>query len=195
HGNIQFDADREAVDVYLRDHVHPNTVTFPTLEEKLQYLIDENYYEREVFDQYRPDFVKQLYRQAYGHNFRFPTFVAAYKYYNSYTQKTNDGTRYLETFEDRVVAVALTLARGQEDLAQSLVDDILLGRFQPATPTFLNAGRAQRGELVSCYLLRSEDNMESISRNITNALQLSKRGGGVAICLTNLREQGAPIKG
>src|SRR5699024_4052906 len=74
HENIQFDADREAVDVYLRDHVHPNTVTLPTLAEKLQYLIDENYYEREVFDQYRPDFVKQLYRQAYGHNFRFPTF-------------------------------------------------------------------------------------------------------------------------
>lgn len=36
--------------------------------------------------------------------------------------------------------------------------------------------------------------MESISRNVTNALQLSKRGGGVAFSLSNLREQGAPIK-
>jgi len=65
---------------------------------------------------------------------------------------------------------------------------------QPATPTFLNAGKKQRGELVSCFLLRIEDNMESIGRAINSALQLSKRGGGVAFALTNLRESGAPIK-
>lgn len=67
-------------------------------------------------------------------------------------------------------------------------------RFQPATPTFLNAGKKRRGEYISCYLLRIEDNMESISRAIGTSLQLSKRGGGVALCLTNLREIGAPIK-
>ncbi len=37
--------------------------------------------------------------------------------------------------------------------------------------------------------------MESIGRGINSALQLSKRGGGVALMLTNLREAGAPIKG
>ena len=37
--------------------------------------------------------------------------------------------------------------------------------------------------------------MESIGRSINSALQLSKRGGGVALMLTNLREAGAPIKG
>ena len=36
--------------------------------------------------------------------------------------------------------------------------------------------------------------MESISRAINSSLQLSKRGGGVALLLTNLREAGAPIK-
>src|SRR5699024_10298876 len=34
----------------------------------------------------------------------------------------------------------------------------------------------------------------SIGRNINSALQLSKRGGGVALLLSNLREHGAPIK-
>jgi len=76
----------------------------------------------------------------------------------------------------------------------SLVEEIIAGRFQPATPTFLNSGKAQRGELVSCFLLRIEDNMESISRAINSSLQLSKRGGGVALLLTNIREAGAPIK-
>lgn len=36
--------------------------------------------------------------------------------------------------------------------------------------------------------------MESIGRSINSALQLSKRGGGVALLLTNIREHGAPIK-
>jgi ribonucleoside-diphosphate reductase alpha chain len=75
-----------------------------------------------------------------------------------------------------------------------LVDEMITGRFQPATPTFLNCGKAQRGEFVSCFLLRTEDNMESIARAINSSLQLSKRGGGVALSLTNIRESGAPIK-
>lgn len=90
--------------------------------------------------------------------------------------------------------VALTLAQGDETLATQLTDEMLSGRFQPATPTFLNCGKQQRGELVSCFLLRIEDNMESIGRAVNSALQLSKRGGGVAFLLSNLREAGAPIK-
>ena len=42
------------------------------------------------------------------------------------------------------------------------------------------------------FLLRIEDNMESIGRAVNSALQLSKRGGGVAFLLSNLREAGAP---
>jgi ribonucleoside-diphosphate reductase alpha chain len=90
--------------------------------------------------------------------------------------------------------VALTLGEGNEDRAIHLVEEIISGRFQPATPTFLNCGKRQRGEFVSCFLLRIEDNMESIARGINSALQLSKRGGGVALSLTNIREYGAPIK-
>ena len=36
--------------------------------------------------------------------------------------------------------------------------------------------------------------MESIGRAVNSSLQLSKRGGGVGLLLTNLREMGAPIK-
>ncbi len=193
-GEIQFDKDREAAHQYFRQHVNQNTVFFHNLDEKLDYLISENYYEREVLDQYTRNFVKQLWDVAYAKKFRFPTFLGAFKYYTSYTLKTFDGKRYLERFEDRVCMVALTLAAGDETLATKLVHEIIDGRFQPATPTFLNSGKQQRGEPVSCFLLRIEDNMESIGRAISSALQLSKRGGGVALLLSNVREAGAPIK-
>lgn len=193
-GNIQFDADRQAARQYFLQHVNQNTVYFHDLKEKLDYLVEEGYYEQHVLDQYDFDFIKSVFKRAYAAKFRFPTFLGAFKYYTSYTLKTFDGLRYLERFEDRVSMVALTLGRGDRDLVNNIVDEIISGRFQPATPTFLNAGKAQRGELVSCFLLRIEDNMESISRAINSSLQLSKRGGGVALNLTNLREQGAPIK-
>ncbi len=193
-GRIQFDADRKAARQYFLTHVNQNTVFFHDLEEKLEYLVTEGYYEAHVLDQYDFADIKALYKRAYAHKFRFPTFLGAFKYYTSYTLKTFDGTRYLERFEDRVVMVAMYLARGDLALAQILVDEMMTGRFQPATPTFLNAGKAARGELVSCFLLRIEDNMESIARGINSSLQLSKRGGGVALSLTNLREAGAPIK-
>lgn len=193
-GRIQFGKDREAVRQYFRRHVNPNTVVFPTLEEKIEHLIENDYYEAAPIRRYDWAFVKDLYRRAYAHEHRFRTFLGAFKYYTSYTLKTFDGTRYLERYEDRVVVTALYLGAGDEELATRLVDEMMTGRFQPATPTFLNAGKAQRGELVSCFLLRVEDNLESIGRGVNSALQLSKRGGGVALLLTNLREQGAPIK-
>ncbi|MGB4779086.1 class 1b ribonucleoside-diphosphate reductase subunit alpha [Microbacterium sp.] len=193
-GKIQFDADKRAAREYFLQHVNQNTVFFHSLQEKLDYLVEKEYYEPAVLEKYPFEFIKGLTDRAYAAKFRFETFLGAFKYYTSYTLKTFDGKRYLERFEDRVVMTALSLADGDQRLATQLMDEIIAGRFQPATPTFLNAGKAQRGELVSCFLLRIEDNMESIARGINSALQLSKRGGGVALLLSNIREAGAPIK-
>lgn len=193
-GRIQFDKDRQAVDAFFAAHVRPHSVTFSSQEERLQTLVREGYYDESVLARYDRAFVVSLFARAHASGFRFQTFLGAWKFYTSYTLKTFDGKRYLEHFEDRVVMVALTLAQGDEALASQLTDEMLSGRFQPATPTFLNCGKQQRGELVSCFLLRIEDNMESIGRAVNSALQLSKRGGGVAFLLSNLREAGAPIK-
>ncbi len=193
-GEIQFEADQLAARQYFLDHVNTNTVFFHNLQEKLGYLVENDYYESETLEQYSDEFINAIFDRAYAAKFRFPTFLGAFKFYTSYALKTFDGDRYLERYEDRVTMVALHLARGDEQLACRMVDEMISGRFQPATPTFLNSGKKQRGELVSCFLLRIEDNMESIARAINSSLQLSKRGGGVALSLTNIRENGAPIK-
>jgi ribonucleoside-diphosphate reductase alpha chain len=194
NNKIQFGKDKEAARSYFLDHVNQNTVFFHSLEEKLDYLVENEYYDHMLLEQYDYEDTKKLFKHAYSYKFRFPTFVGAYKFYTSYALKTFDGERYLERFEDRVVMNALLLARGNVQHAKDVIDEIISGRFQPATPTFLNAGKKQRGEYVSCFLLRVEDNMESIARAVTSSLQLSKRGGGVGLNLTNVRELGAPIK-
>ncbi|NCH59890.1 class 1b ribonucleoside-diphosphate reductase subunit alpha [Cronobacter dublinensis] len=193
-GRIQFAKDREAVEAFMAAHVQPRTVAFPDTHARLAYLVSEGYYDDNVLKRYDAAFVAGLFDEAHRYGFTFKTFLGAWKFYTSYTLKTFDGKRYLEHFPDRACMVALTLACGDEALARQILVEILSGRFQPATPTFLNCGKQQRGELVSCFLLRIEDNMESIGRAVNAALQLSKRGGGVAFSLSNLREAGAPIK-
>ena len=137
NGEIQFDKDKEAAKAYFLDHVNQNTVFFHSLEEKLEYLIENEYYDKEVLDQYDFEFVKNLFKQTYEHKFRFASFLGAYKFYTGYALKTFDGNRYLERFEDRVCMNALMLAHGDTKLAQDLVEEIISGRFQPATPTYL----------------------------------------------------------
>ena len=84
NGHIQFEADRQAAHQYFLQHVNQNTVFFHNLDEKLDYLVEENYYEPEVLDQYSRTFVKFLIDHAYAKKFRFPTFLGAFKYYTSY---------------------------------------------------------------------------------------------------------------
>ena len=193
-GSLQLHRDHDAARAFFLEHVNPNTVFFHNLKEKTDYLVENDLWKRETVETFTFDQFKELFKQAYAYKFRFQSFMGAYKFYNQYALKTEDGTRYYERYEDRVVMCAIDLSGGDYDLARDLVDAIIGGYFQPATPTFLNAGRAQGGERVSCFLLRVEDNMESIGRAINSSLQLSKRGGGVGINLSNLRETSAPIK-
>lgn len=195
NGQIPLNKDKEALASFLEENVGPNTKRFANLKERFDYLIANDYYEAEFIHKYDFSFIEKLYAFLHQANFHFKTFMAAYKFYAQYALKTNDGAYYLENFIDRVAANALFAANGNEELAMALADEIIHQRYQPATPTFLNAGRKRRGELVSCFLIQITDDMNSIGRGINSALQLSRIGGGVGITLSNLRGAGAPIKG
>lgn len=192
---IDFEADREAARQFHLQEVNTRTMYFPSLEEKLDYLFVNGYYEKEVWDRYSFTDTKFLYQYAYSFKHRFTSFLGALKFYTSYAMKSFDGQNWMERFEDRVVACALELAAGDVELAKDMIREIITGRLQPATPTFSNCGKKQRGERVSCFLLDIQDSMNSIGRAVNSGLQLSKRGGGVGFNISNIREHGAPIKG
>ena len=195
NGVVPLHKDKEALDAFMKENVETCLMTFDSYEERLNYLIENNYIEEEFIRKYSMDFINELHEWMLSQKFEFHSFMGAYKFYNQYALKTNDGQHYLETIEDRALMNALYFAEGDEQLARDLADELIHMRYQPATPTYLNAGRKRRGELVSCFLLDVTDNMNSIGRAINSALQLSRIGGGVGINLSNLREAGAPIKG
>ncbi|MBS9338537.1 class 1b ribonucleoside-diphosphate reductase subunit alpha [Fructobacillus sp. M2-14] len=195
NGQIQLEKDQEALEAFMKENVEPNLKKFDSLKERFDWMIENDFLEKAFVEMYDMTFIEKLYAFLEEQNFQFASFMAAFKFYNQYAQKTNDKAYYVESYLDRVAVNALFYANGDEDLAMSLANEMIHQRYQPATPSFLNAGRARRGELVSCFVLQSTDNMNSIGRIINSALQLSKMGGGVGINLSNVREAGAPVMG
>jgi len=185
---------QEALAAFLVQNVQPNTKTFDSLKDRFDYLETHDYLETGFIAKYDFAFIEKLYAYLKSQDFHFKTFMAAYKFYAQYALKTNDGDYYLENYIDRVAMNALYFADGDPKLAMDLADEIIHQRYQPATPSFLNAGRSRRGELISCFLIQSTDDMNAIGRTINSALQLSRIGGGVGINLSNLRGAGDPIK-
>ncbi|PPB12976.1 class 1b ribonucleoside-diphosphate reductase subunit alpha [Brevibacillus laterosporus] len=192
---FQFNKDKEAAKSYFVDYINQNTVFFHDLKEKLDYLTENNYYETDFLVKYTYEEIKEVFDLVYDKKFRFPSFMSAFKFYHNYAMKTNDGSKFLERYEDRIAIVALFLAKGDSKKALQYADLFISQEYQPATPTFLNAGKKRRGELVSCFLLEVDDSMNSIGFSINSALQLSKIGGGVSLNLSKIRAAGEQIKG
>ena len=127
---IQFDKDIAAAELFVQGEVAERTKKFDSVRERLQFLFDNLYYNKEVFDAYSPEFLDKIYAYADSFNFSFETFLGAFKFYSSYALKSFDGKQYLENFEQRTVAVALELAAGNETKAMEFVEEIITGRFQ-----------------------------------------------------------------
>ncbi|RUS47059.1 class 1b ribonucleoside-diphosphate reductase subunit alpha [Cohnella sp. AR92] len=192
-GFFQLDKDREAVDSFMEE-VKRRSLSFASTAEKVRYMIDQDFYEN-VYDQYTEQEVEDVYALAHSYDFQFQSYMAASKFYTDYAVKSNDKSLYLEHYPDRVSIVALHLGGGNADTALKLTSAMMEQRVQPATPTFLNAGKSRRGELVSCFLLEMDDALNSINYVLGTCMQLSKIGGGVAVNLSKLRGRGEPIKG
>ncbi|MCJ1763901.1 class 1b ribonucleoside-diphosphate reductase subunit alpha [Mammaliicoccus sciuri] len=192
-GFFDIEKDQEALEVYLEE-ISEKTIQFNDPIERLHFLVEQDFY-YDLFKEYSEASLKEINQFADSIPFQFASYMSASKFFKDYALKTNDKSEYLETYKEHVIIVSLYLAKGNVEQAKQFVEGMIEQRIQPATPTFLNAGRARRGELVSCFLLEVDDSLNSINFIDSTAKQLSKIGGGVAINLSKLRARGEAIKG
>ncbi|GFN33322.1 class 1b ribonucleoside-diphosphate reductase subunit alpha [Paenibacillus xylaniclasticus] len=192
-GFFRLEKDQEAVAAFMEE-VAAKSMRFGSYTEQVQYMIKNDFYE-DVYAQYTAEQVEELFGITHGFGFQFSSYMAASKFYTDYAMKSDDRSVYLEQYPDRVAMVALHLGAGDYDKAKRLAAAMMEQRVQPATPTFLNAGKSRRGEMVSCFLLEMDDSLNSINYVLGTCMQLSKIGGGVAVNLSKLRGRGEPIKG
>ena len=193
-GNYDLDKDKEAVRSYFVEHVNKYTVFFHDLREKLDYLIENQYY-IDFYKKYKFSDIEEVFDLVYAKKFRFPSFMSAFKFYQNYALRDNTGEFFLERYEDRIAAVALFLADGDKKKALEYAKLMINQEYQPATPTFLNAGKVRAGQMVSCFLDEVGDNLTGIGYAIDEGMKLSSIGGGVAYNFSKLRARGEAIKG
>ncbi|HBG41909.1 MAG TPA: ribonucleotide-diphosphate reductase subunit alpha [Porphyromonadaceae bacterium] len=191
---FQFEKDKEAVRSYFLEYVNKNTVFFYTLKEKIDYLIENRYYEN-LLEVYSFEDIKRVYDLMYAKKFRFPSYISAFKFFQNYALRDDSGEKFLERYEDRLACTALYLGHGDIDRALEYAELFINQEYQPATPTFLNAGKKRSGELVSCFLDEIGDSLNGIGYAIHSSMKLSSIGGGVSLNISKLRGRSEAIKG
>ena len=192
-GNYDLDKDKQAVRSYFLEYVNKYTWFFHDLREKIDYLIENNYY-IDFYKKYQFSEIEAVFDLVYAKKFRFPSFMSAFKFYQNYALRDNAGEFFLERYEDRIAVVALFLADGDQKKALEYAEMMINQEYQPATPTFLNAGKLRAGQLVSCFLDEVGDNLTGIGYAIDEGMKLSSIGGGVAYNFSKLRARGEAIK-
>lgn len=194
-GKLDLTTDEKAVRAYFHNEINTNHRSFLNLKERLSFMTSEQYYTKELFEMYSWEFLLKIYDAAYAYKYRFKKYISAHTFYERMAIRDRVTKQYLERIEDRTVVTALHLAQGNEEDAIRYTDVIMQGIYQPATPTFQNSGRKTGGGLVSCFILDTDDDLTHIFRTTGNAAELSKIGGGVGICGTNIRAAKSAIRG
>ncbi len=187
--------DLEAVQSYLQDEFEVKYRNEGSQFMRIRRLIDEKIYNPKLLDWYNEDQIEDFYKHAKTFKHTFGSYMAVKKFFDDYATKSLDRSQILESYVDRVLIVAMYLGKGKDQQVKDLIEEMLTGRYQPATPTFQDAGKWNSGEMVSCFLLEMDDNLNSIVYNLGTSMHLSKFGGGVAINVSNIRSRGESLRG
>lgn len=118
----------------------------------------------------------------------------------SYLMKDDDDG-VIEMPQDMWMRVAIAIHRpiARDDataLQRSLQTYVMTstGLFTHATPTLFNAG-CKHEQMSSCFLVGTEDSLESIFKTISDCAQISKWAGGIGVHFSNVRAKGSKIIG
>ena len=195
NGKNKLYKDKEALDKYL-EHIKDNTRHFDDEVERVRTLTKENVYDK-IFDNVPDTIIYEMTKLAYSFDFKFQSFMACQKFYENYAVKQyeNGKVTYVEDYEQHNVRVALYLFQNDYIKARELLIQLMEQTYQPATPTYLNAGVSKRGELSSCYIFVVDDTIESMNFVVNNAKIASKNGGGVSVDVSRIRPRGSEVKG
>nr|YP_003970181.1 putative ribonucleotide reductase large subunit [Cafeteria roenbergensis virus BV-PW1] len=165
--------------------------TMKTFVEKME-LINDNLH---IYDSEWIEFIKKHRNKLnkiidYNRDYSFD-FFGIKTMERTYITKL-DG-HLIERPQDVFMRVASLVHCG--DLQKTIDSYNLMSKkyFTHASPTLFNAGN-KKGNLVSCFLLGTEDSMTGISKTWNDVAHISKWGGGIGIHISNVRAKGSEIK-
>lgn len=150
-----------------------------------------------AFARRHADAVEAALRHELDYGYEYPSVYIAD---GSYALRLPDGTRG-ERIQHMYMRVSLGLCRrmGGEDAAGDIAAALrlyrlLAGRYVSlATPVLRTAGTNQE-YMVSCFLMRVPDSIEGMYDKVREFAVASKRGGGMGMCVSDIRVHGSRIR-
>jgi len=149
-------------------------------------LLADDYYKVVMKNQ---DFFNTLidYKKDYNFDyFGYKTLEKSYLY-------QCDGV-CIETPQDLIMRVSIGLHLDDLERVRESYNLMSNKYFTHATPTLFNCG-SPYPQLLSCFLLGVDDNLESIYKSYYDCAMISKRAGGIGVHISSLRGKGSIIKG
>ena len=166
--------------------------TMKTFVEKMEYLQEK----LNIYDENWIEFIKKHRNKLnkaidYNRDFLFD-FFGVKTMEKTYITKCEGNL--IERPQDVFMRVASLVHCG--DLAKTIESYNLMSKkyFTHASPTLFNAGN-KKGNLVSCFLLGTDDSINGITKTWNDVSHISKWGGGIGIHVSNIRAKGSTIRG
>ena len=165
------------------------------------------------------DKVKLLYHNKNGNNEHSPLVSKAlYKLVNKYGKKIDKEIDYnrdydfdffgfktleraymlrttekiVERIQDIFMRVSLGLHGENIETAFKSYHLMSQKYFTHATPTLFHSG-TERPQLLSCFLMGTDDSVEGMYKNITDCALIQKWAGGIGVHISNIRSSGSII--
>ena len=109
-----------------------------------------------------------------------------------YLIKTKSG-KIIERIQYLLMRVSLGLHL--DDLESAIKSYQLMSAkyFTHATPTLFHSG-TKKPQLLSCFLLGTEDSVDKMYDNVKNCALISKWAGGIGLHISNIRSKGSKIR-
>ena len=165
----------------------------------LSSLGEQGLIEPEIFVKYTKEEIQELGKYIKPERDLLLTYAGLYNMSERYLIRAKDkGRSVFELPQERYMTIAISLLREEtQDRLQhvkELYDVLSKQEVTMATPTFANAGRPD-AQFSSCFILTTEDSLQGIYDDNTDAARLSKAGGGIGIYVGKIRAAGSDIRG
>ena len=176
---------------------HKNTS--PSFSEKIYVL----YHNKDIHGKHSPLIADDVYNIVMKNKEKLNDVINYQRDYNfnyfsyktlerAYLMKM-DG-KIIERIQDVFMRVSIGLHKDNIKSAIQSYEMMSKKYFTHATPTLFHSG-TPRPQLLSCFLLGTDDSIDGIYKNISDCAKISKWAGGIGIHISNIRSKNTTIRG
>lgn len=195
-GTMQLEAEKHRLRKYRNDK-HGYKFSFYELQKYLsENKLDATEKGESVFARYTKEEIEEAGTWINPEKDKEFKLISVVAFMTSYSEVNGDKVA-VSLPQERYLTIALYLVQNEKEnrmeKAKQLFWHLLNQTISPATPIMSNANRS--GQLSSCFIDTTADNLKDIYGSNKDMANVSKNGGGIGVYMGKVRARGSSIQG